>query len=121
MHIDAAVCVPGRSNGGVEALKPALLHRDGVGGFVVAGLGFGIPVEVVRAVDSGAALALEGQLLLAVGTLAEGDDTVGGIVGHSGLVAGVERDVIALVVVGSGAVDLDVRAGVGVDALAALS
>ena len=79
MHIDAAVCVPGRSNGGVEALKPALLHRDGVGGFVVAGLGFGIPVEVVRAVDSGAALALEGQLLLAVGTLAEGDDTIAGV------------------------------------------
>ena len=117
VHINAAVCVAGGGNGGIQTLEPALLHRDGVGGFVVAGLGLGVPVEVVRAVDSGAALALECQLLLAVRALAEGNDAIGGVVGHSGLVAGVQCNVVALVVVGGGVVHLHVRAGVGIDAL----
>ena len=117
VHINAAVCVAGGRNGGIQTLEPALLHRDGVGGFVVAGLGLGIPVEVVRAVDSSAALALECQLLLALRALAEGKDAVSGVVGHGRLVAGVQCNVVALVVVGGGVVHLHVRAGVGVDAL----
>ena len=84
----------------------------------MAGLDVGVPVIVGLAVDVGAGLGLQVDLLggvLAIG--AEGEDALGLITGDRFLIAGVQGHIRAAVVEAGGVVDLDVLARVGVDAL----
>ena len=111
VHINRAVGVAGGLAAGVQAPEPEAGSRGLVGRGVVAGLGLGVPIVVGAAVDVGAGLALQLDLLgnvLAVG--AEGEDALGLIAGGGGLVAGVQGHVVAAVVEAGGVVDLDVQA-----------